>query len=92
MARLVVLDTETTGLYARNGDRVVEIGCIEILDRRITENRFHVYLNPERASDEGAERVKAAYPGATWDRLRKIKKQYDPQNLFRLNKNIPPAA
>lgn len=55
--RLVVLDTETTGLSARMGDRVVEIGCIEILDRRMTENRFHAYLNPGRASEEGAERV-----------------------------------
>ena len=55
--RLVVLDTETTGLNARMGDRVVEIGCIEILDRRMTENRFHAYLNPGRASEEGAERV-----------------------------------
>ena len=55
--RLVVLDTETTGLNARMGDRVVEIGCIEILDRRMTENRFHVYLNPGRPSEEGAERV-----------------------------------
>ncbi len=55
--RLVVLDTETTGLNARMGDRVVEIGCIEILDRRVTENRFHVYLNPERASEEAAERI-----------------------------------
>lgn len=55
--RLVVLDTETTGLNARLGDRVVEIGCIEIVDRRLTENRFHVYLNPGRASEEAAERV-----------------------------------
>ena len=55
--RLVVLDTETTGLNARMGDRVVEIGCIEILDRRMTENRFHIYLNPGRSSDPGAERV-----------------------------------
>ncbi len=55
--RLVVLDTETTGLNARMGDRVVEIGCIEILDRRVTENRFHAYLNPGRPSDPGAERV-----------------------------------
>ena len=55
--RLVVLDTETTGLNARMGDRVVEIGCIEILDRRITENRFHAYLNPGRPSDPGAERI-----------------------------------
>ena len=55
--RLVVLDTETTGLSARMGDRVVEIGCIEILDRHVTENRFHTYLNPGRPSDPGAERV-----------------------------------
>ena len=55
--RLVVLDTETTGLSARMGDRVVEIGCIEILDRHVTENRFHAYLNPGRPSDPGAERV-----------------------------------
>jgi hypothetical protein len=41
--------------------------------------------------DEGAERVRAAYPGATWDRLREIKARYDPENLFRHNQNIPPA-
>jgi FAD/FMN-containing dehydrogenase len=42
--------------------------------------------------DEGQERVRAAYPGPTWDRLRQIKARYDPTNLFRLNQNIPPAA
>lgn len=52
-----MLDTETTGLSPHMGDRVVEIGCIEILDRRVTENRFHTYLNPGRPSDPGAERV-----------------------------------
>jgi FAD/FMN-containing dehydrogenase len=41
--------------------------------------------------DEGPERVRAAYPGATWDRLAAIKATYDPANLFRLNQNIPPA-
>jgi FAD/FMN-containing dehydrogenase len=41
--------------------------------------------------DEGEDRVRAAYPGATWDRLREIKRRYDPDNLFRLNQNIPPA-
>jgi FAD/FMN-containing dehydrogenase len=42
-------------------------------------------------SDEGEERVRAAYPGGTWDRLRRVKAQYDPDNVFRLNQNIPPA-
>jgi FAD/FMN-containing dehydrogenase len=41
--------------------------------------------------DEGEERIRAAYPGATWDRLREVKARYDPTNLFRLNQNIPPA-
>jgi DNA polymerase III subunit epsilon len=52
--RIVVLDTETTGLEAREGHRIIEIGAIEIVGRRITENRFHRYVNPERDSDEGA--------------------------------------
>jgi len=42
-------------------------------------------------NDEGEERIRAAYPGATWDRLRVIKARYDPTNLFSLNQNIPPA-
>ena len=41
--------------------------------------------------DEGPERVRQAYPGGTWDRLREIKRRYDPTNLFRMNQNIPPA-
>ncbi len=57
MARLVVLDTETTGLNAKLGDRIIEIGCIEILDRRISERLFHTYLNPEREVELGATRV-----------------------------------
>ncbi len=52
--RQVVLDTETTGLEAREGHRIVEIGCIEIVGRRVTERRFHQYVNPERDSAEGA--------------------------------------
>jgi hypothetical protein len=43
-------------------------------------------------ADEGAERVRAAYPGWTWQRLAEVKRRYDPENLFRLNQNIPPAA
>ena len=57
MTRQIVLDTETTGLNAKLGDRVIEIGCLELLNRRPTGNHFHRYLNPERASDEGAVKV-----------------------------------
>ncbi len=52
--RLVVLDTETTGLESREGHRIIEVGAIEVVARRITERRFHHYVNPERDSDEGA--------------------------------------
>jgi len=55
--RLVVLDTETTGLNAKLGDRIIEVGCVEILNRRLTENRFHRYVNPERESEDGALKV-----------------------------------
>jgi DNA polymerase-3 subunit epsilon len=52
-----VLDTETTGLSASLGDRVIEVGCIELLSRRVSDNHFHRYVNPERKSEEGALRV-----------------------------------
>lgn len=52
--RQVILDTETTGLDFRTGDRVVEIGCIEMIDRRITGARFHAYINPGREVPAGA--------------------------------------
>ena len=55
--RLIVLDTETTGLNAKLGDRVIEIGCVELLSRRVTERNFHSYLNPERDIEEGAAKV-----------------------------------
>jgi DNA polymerase-3 subunit epsilon len=55
--RQVILDTETTGLEAREGHRIIEIGCLEIVGRRLTERRLHHYINPERASDEGALQV-----------------------------------
>src|SRR4051812_4202295 len=57
MTRQVVLDTETTGLNAKLGDRIIEIGCIEVLSRRIGERQFHAYLNPEREVELGATRV-----------------------------------
>ena len=52
--RLVVLDTETTGLNPRTGDRIIEVGCVEIVNRKLTGNNFHRYINPERDSDEAA--------------------------------------
>ena len=55
--RQIVLDTETTGLEPGEGHRIIEIGCIEILDRRISRNSFHTYINPEREVDPGALEV-----------------------------------
>jgi len=52
--RQIVLDTETTGLNPRTGDRVIEVGCVELVNRMLTGNNFHVYINPERDSEEGA--------------------------------------
>ena len=52
--RQIVLDTETTGLNPRSGDRIIEIGCVELVNRRLTGNNFHYYINPERDSDPGA--------------------------------------
>jgi DNA polymerase-3 subunit epsilon len=53
----VVLDTETTGLEVNKGHRIVEIGCVELLERRPTGREFHYYVNPQRAMDEGATAV-----------------------------------
>ena len=55
--RQVILDTETTGLNVRLGDRIIEIGCVELVARRFTGNHFHRYVNPERAVEEGALRI-----------------------------------
>ncbi|AWN74469.1 DNA polymerase III subunit epsilon [Legionella anisa] len=55
--RQIVLDTETTGIGHEYGHRVIEIGCVELIDRKLTGKHFHVYLNPERPVDEGAFRV-----------------------------------
>ena len=55
--RQIVLDTETTGLDTAQGHRVIEIGCLEILNRRISGATYHIYLNPERDIDAGAVQV-----------------------------------
>ncbi len=64
--RQIALDTETTGINTADGHRVIEIGCVEIENRRITGREYHCYLNPEREIDEGAARVH----GLTLDKLR----------------------
>ena len=55
--RQIVLDTETTGLSADSGDRIIEIGCVELLNRKLTGNNLHYYVNPERDSHEDALKV-----------------------------------
>ena len=55
--RQVVLDTETTGLEPEAGHRIIEIGAVEIVGRRLTGRHFHQYLKPDRAIDEGAQAV-----------------------------------
>jgi len=55
--RQIVLDTETTGLATSQGHRIIEIGCLELVNRRLTGREFHRFLNPDRDIDEGAERV-----------------------------------
>ena len=55
--RQIFLDTETTGLYAEQGDRIIEIGCVELLNRKLTGSHLHFYLNPGRDSHEEALKV-----------------------------------
>lgn len=64
--RQIFLDTETTGLHAEGGDRVIEIGCVELFNRKLTGNNLHFYLNPGRDSHEDALRIH----GITTDFLR----------------------
>jgi DNA polymerase III subunit epsilon len=66
MTRQIVLDTETTGLSAENGDRIIELGCVELFARKLTGNDLHIYFNPERESHEDALKVH----GLTTDFLR----------------------
>ncbi|WP_110994556.1 DNA polymerase III subunit epsilon [Pseudomonas sichuanensis] len=55
--RFIILDTETTGMPVADGHRIIEIGCVEVVGRRLTGRHFHVYLQPDRESDEGAINV-----------------------------------
>ena len=55
--RQIVLDTETTGLDPKQGHKIIEIGCVEMINRRLTGNNYHQYLQPDREIDEGAQAV-----------------------------------
>ncbi|AWL11852.1 DNA-directed DNA polymerase [Saliniradius amylolyticus] len=57
MARQIVLDTETTGIDPKQGHRIIEIGCVEMINRRLTGNNFHVYIHPEREVEQEAIEV-----------------------------------
>ena len=57
MSRQIFLDTETTGLEPSKGHRIIEVACVEMFNRRLTNHNFHRYLNPERAIDPGAQQV-----------------------------------
>src|SRR5690554_2807394 len=57
MMRQIFLDTETTGLVHQQGHRIIEIAAVEAINRRLTKNHFHVYLNPEREIDQGAQEI-----------------------------------
>lgn len=57
MSRQIFLDTETTGLSPESGDRIIEIGCVEMVNRRLTGKHLHFYINPERKSHEDAVKI-----------------------------------
>jgi hypothetical protein len=71
-----------------DADRANRQAWVEELSRALNQGDDGAYVN--FLTDEGPERVRAAYPGSTWDRLVEVKRKYDPTNLFRLNQNIPP--
>jgi hypothetical protein len=76
-------------LYERTDQEPVYAPWVNGFAAALKQSDAGAYVN--FLTDEGLARIRAAYPGATWDRLRKIKSRYDPSNFFRLNQNIPPA-
>jgi FAD/FMN-containing dehydrogenase len=76
--------------YEGEPDRPGRTRWVEQLAADLLQDDAGAYVN--FLADEGPERVRAAYPGRTWDRLAAMKARYDPDNLFRRNQNVPPAA
>jgi FAD/FMN-containing dehydrogenase len=75
--------------YTGPEDRAIREAWVSDFAKAIQQEDTGVYVN--FLGEEDPARIRAAYPGATWHRLREIKARYDPHNLFRLNHNIPPA-
>jgi FAD/FMN-containing dehydrogenase len=75
--------------YETEAERVERQAWLEAFANAIRQSDQGAYVN--FVGDEGEARVRAAYPGRTWDRLAEVKRRYDPENLFHLNQNIPPA-
>jgi FAD/FMN-containing dehydrogenase len=71
-------------------DRPQRVEWVRELHTALTDGDRAAYAG--FLADEGPDRIRAAYPGATWDRLREVKAKYDPDNVFHHNQNIPPAA
>jgi len=77
-------------LYERSEQEAVYAPWVSGFAAALKQSDEGAYVN--FLSDEGPARIRAAYPGPTWDRLAAIKRQYDPTNLCRINQNIPPAT
>ena len=76
-------------LYERPEERTTHESWADGFHAALRQDGAGAYVN--FLMDEGEDRIREAYPGPTWERLRAIKARYDPDNLFRLNQNIPPA-
>jgi hypothetical protein len=87
-ARRIMLNVGA--LYARPEERPVHESWVLGLAERLAPGSDGAYVG--FLGDEGEDRVRAAYPGSTWRRLAEVKGRYDPENLFRLNQNVPPAV
>jgi Berberine and berberine like len=76
-------------MYQDPEERSIHESWVDAFASSLRQSDSGAYVN--FLGDEGADRVRAAYPGATWERLRRVKARYDPENVFHLNQNIPPA-
>jgi FAD/FMN-containing dehydrogenase len=83
----VMLNVAT--FYLGEDDRPTRQAWVDEFSKAVRQKDSGAYVG--FLNDEGPERVRAAYPGSTWERLAEVKRRYDPANLFRLNQNIPPA-